>query len=80
MGSIGGTEGAAWRGLSGAALAALCPKKAHEGVVLAGWDALAGAAGGGQAVLQTGHAALAGGFHLVHHGEAGLDGGRQVSE
>lgn len=67
-------------GLSGSALAAFRPKKAHKGVVLAGRDALARAAGGGQAVLRTDHAALAAAFHLVHHGEAGLDGRRQVSK
>lgn len=61
-------------GLSGTALTALCPKKAYEGVMLAGRDALAGAAGRWQAVLHTAHATLAGDFHLVHHGEAGLDG------
>lgn len=48
--------------------------------MFAGWDALAGAAGGRQAVLQAGCAPLAGGLHLVHHGQAGLDGGRQVSK
>lgn len=42
--------------------------------MLAGGDALAGAAGGRQAVWHTGWAALTGGFHLVHHREAGLDG------
>lgn len=42
--------------------------------MLAGWDALAGAARGRQAMLHTGRAALTGGFHLVHHREAGLDG------
>lgn len=43
-------------------------------MMLAGRDALAGAAGGGQAMLHTAHATLAGSFHLVYHGEAGLDG------
>lgn len=48
--------------------------------MFAGRDALAGAAGRGEAMLHTAHTALTGGLHLVHHGEAGLDGGRQVPE
>lgn len=48
--------------------------------MLAGRDALAGAAGRREAVLRTAQAALTGRLHLVHHGQAGLDGGRQVSE
>lgn len=44
--------------------------------MFAGWDALAGAAGRREAMLHTGHATLIGGLHLVHHREAGLDGGR----
>lgn len=48
--------------------------------MLAGGDALAGAAGGRQAVRHAGRAALTGGLHLVHHREAGLDGRRQVAK
>ena len=79
-GVIGRAWGAAGLHVSGTALAAVCPEKAHEGVMLAGGDALAGAAGGRQAVRHTGWAALTGGFHLVHHREAGLDGWRQVAK
>lgn len=74
MRNVGRTWGIAWLGLRGTALTTLGPQEGYEGVVLAGQDALAGAAGGRQAVLHTGHAALAGSLHLVHHGEAGLDG------
>lgn len=74
------SRGAAGLWVEGAARSPIGPEEAHEGVMLAGGDALAGAAGGGQAMLHACQAALARRVQLVHHGKAGLDGGRQVAQ
>lgn len=74
------SRGTAGLWVEGAARPPVGPEEAHEGVMLAGGDALAGAAGGGQAVLHACQAALARRVQLVHHGKAGLDGGWQVAQ
>lgn len=48
-------------------------------MLFTGRDALAGAAGRGQSVLHA-DPGLARGFHLVGHGQAGLDGAGQVAQ